>query len=254
MPEQFDRIAMQRYLSITANVEGEDLGRAARQIAQVIAQAGQPPRGLQTQIRGQIAPMRQMFTSLAIGLGVAVVVILIMLTAYFQSARLALAAVSAVPGVLSGVAVMLFLSGTTLNIQSFMGSIMCIGVSVANSVMLVTFMTMEWHEGQPVLEAARLGAERRLRPILMTACAMTIGMVPMALALEEGSEMQAPLGRAVIGGLIVSTFVTLLIVPAIFALLLGRRPAVSPSMYPDDPSSPYYDPSVSQLPTSKAVP
>jgi multidrug efflux pump subunit AcrB len=242
MPGEYDRSTMQRYLSITANVEGEDLGRAARQIEQAIADAGQPPKGVRVETRGQVAPMGQMFTSLGIGLGIAVVVILVLLTAYFQSPRLALAAVSAVPGVLCGIVVMLLLTGTTLNIESFMGAIMCIGVSVSNSVMLVTFIANEWQEDKSVPEAARAGAQDRLRPILMTACAMTVGMVPMALALEQGSEMQAPLARAVIGGLVASTFVTLFIVPSVFALLMGRRTATSPSLHPDDPSSSHYDP------------
>jgi multidrug efflux pump subunit AcrB len=144
--------------------------------------------------------------------------------------------------VLCGVAAILLLTGTTLNIESFMGAIMCVGVSVSNSVMLVTFIAMEWHGGKMVPEAARFGAQDRLRPILMTACAMTVGMVPMALALERGSEMQAPLGRAVIGGLVMSTFVTLFIVPSVFALLMGQRTPRSPSLYPDDPSSSHYDP------------
>src|SRR5262245_44628018 len=137
---------------------------------------------------------------------------------------------------------MLLWTGTTLNIESFMGTIMCIGVSVSNSVMMVTFIAMEWHGGKDVPEAARAGAQDRLRPILMTACAMTVGMVPMALALEQGSEMQAPLGRAVIGGLVVSTFATLFVVPSVFALLMGRSPARSPSLHPDDPASSHYDP------------
>ena len=101
---------------------------------------------------------------------------------------------------------------------------------------------MEWRERKVVIESARAGAQDRLRPILMTACAMTVGMVPMALALEHGSEMEAPLGRAVIGGLLVSTFVTLFIVPSVFALLLGRRTPSSPSLYPDDPESSHYAP------------
>jgi multidrug efflux pump subunit AcrB len=242
MPGEYDRSTMQRYLSVTANVEGEDLGRASRQIEQAIADAGQPPKGVRVETRGQVTPMDQMFTSLGIGLGIAVLVILVLLTAYFQSPRLALAAVSAVPGVLCGIVVILLLTGTTLNIESFMGAIMCIGVSVSNSVMLVTFIAMEWQKGKSVPEAARAGAQDRLRPILMTACAMTVGMVPMALALEQGSEMQAPLGRAVIGGLVVSTFVTLFIVPSVFALLMGRRAAASPSLHPDDPASSHYDP------------
>jgi multidrug efflux pump subunit AcrB len=242
MPGEIDRTSSQRYVSITANIEGEDLGRAARRIEQAIAAAGQPPRGVRVALRGQVAPMNEMFRALAIGLALAVVVILVLLTAYFESPRLALASVSSVPGVLCGVVIMLLATGTTLNIESFMGSIMCVGVSVSNSVMLVTFIAMEWHERKVVPEAARAGAQDRLRPILMTACAMTVGMVPMALALEHGSEMEAPLGRAVIGGLVASTFVTLFIVPSVFALLMGRMTPASPSLHPDDPESSYYAP------------
>jgi multidrug efflux pump subunit AcrB len=108
--------------------------------------------------------------------------------------------------------------------------------------MMVTFIAMEWRERKVASESASAGAQDRLRPILMTACAMTVGMVPMALALERGSEMQAPLGRAVIGGLVVSTFVTLFIVPSVFALLMGRSKPRSLSLYPDDPDSSHYDP------------
>jgi len=109
-------------------------------------------------------------------------------------------------------------------------------------VMMVTFMDEHWKGGKSSPEAAILGATERLRPILMTACAMTVGMVPMALALERGSQMEAPLGRAVIGGLVMSTFATLLVVPAIFALIIGRKVAHSPSVYPGDPESLHYDP------------
>jgi Cu/Ag efflux pump CusA len=166
------------------------------------------------------------------------------LTAYFQSLRLALISISAVPGVLAGIAIILYVTNTSLNIESFMGSIMSLGVSVSNSVMLVAFTNDHWKAGKPSAEAAALGASERMRPILMTACAMTVGMVPMALALERGSQMQAPLGRAVIGGLVMSTFATLLIVPAIFAVVIGRREAGSPSIHPDDPDSAQYDPPV----------
>ena len=242
MPGQYDRNTMQRYLSLTANVEGEDLGRAATQISEAIEAAGQPPRGARVEIRGQITPMQEMFNSMAVGLAIAVVTIMVMLTAYFESPRLALAAVSAVPGVLCGVVLILFVTRTTLNIESFMGSIMCIGVSLSNSVMMVAFIAKDWRHGKSTFEAAWSGAQERLRPIVMTACAMTVGMVPMALALEHGSEMQAPLGRAVIGGLVVSTFATLLIVPSVFALLMGNRVAVSPSVHPDDPHSVHYHP------------
>jgi multidrug efflux pump subunit AcrB len=241
-PGEYDRSMSQRYLTLTANVEGEDMGRASRQVAGAIKAAGEPPRGVRVIPLGQLPPMIQMFEALGIGLGVAVFVILILLTAYFQSPRMALISIGAVPGVLAGIATILFVTNTSLNIESFMGSIMCLGVSVSNSVMLVTFMNTHWKEGASSSEAAIIGASDRLRPILMTACAMTVGMVPMALALEQGSQMQAPLGRAVIGGLIMSTFSTLLIVPSIFALLIGRSASHSPSVYPNDPDSTHFDP------------
>ena len=242
MMEQIDRISSQRYVSITANVEGEDMGRASRQVSQALAAAGTPPRGVRVVTRGQLPQMIEMFTGLGIGLAIAVVVILILLTAYFESPRLALISVSAVPGVLSGVIAMLLLTRTTLNLESFMGAIMCIGVSVSNSVMLVTFTNEHWRGGMKAVEAAVHGATERLRPIIMTACAMTVGMVPMSLALEQGSQMQAPLGRAVIGGLICSTLSTLLVAPAIFALMMSRISPHSVSVHPDDPESPHYDP------------
>jgi multidrug efflux pump subunit AcrB len=188
--------------------------------------------------------MNEMFESLSIGLAVAVFVIFVLLTAYFQSPRLALISIGAVPGVLAGIATILYFTNTSLNIESFMGSIMCLGVSVSNSVLLVTFMDEHWKGGASSTEAAIVGAGERLRPILMTACAMTVGMVPMALALERGSQMQAPLGRAVIGGLVMSTFATLLFVPSIFAIVIGKQVARSPSIYPNDPESTHYDPNV----------
>jgi multidrug efflux pump subunit AcrB len=243
-PGEYDRSMSQRYLTITANVEGEDMGRAANQVDQAIAAAGEPPRGVQVFPLGQIPSMYAMFQSLYIGLAVAVCVIFVLLTAYFQSPRLALISIGAVPGVLAGIATILYSTNTTLNIESFMGSIMCLGVSVSNSVMLVTFIDEHWKQGALSTEAAEIGASERLRPILMTACAMTVGMVPMALALERGSQMQAPLGRAVIGGLVMSTFATLLVVPSVFALVIGKRAARSPSLYPDDPESAHYDPDV----------
>ena len=188
--------------------------------------------------------MIEMFKSLGIGLAVAVFVIFVLLTAYFQSPRMALISIGAVPGVLAGIAIILYFTNTSLNIESFMGSIMCLGVSVSNSVLLVTFMDEHWKGGASSTEAAIVGAGDRLRPILMTACAMTVGMVPMALALERGSQMQAPLGLAVIGGLVMSTFATLLVLPSVFALVIGRKVAHSPSIYPDDPESKHYDPKV----------
>jgi multidrug efflux pump subunit AcrB len=221
-PGEIDRDMSQRYLTLVANVEGEDMGRASRQVGEAIKAAGEPPRGVRVEPMGQLPQMIEMFESLGVGLGVAVFVIFILLTAYFQSPRLALISIGAVPGVLAGITAMLFVTKTSLNIESFMGSIMCLGVSVSNSVMLVTFMDEHWKGGSKSHEAAVIGAADRLRPILMTACAMTVGMVPMALALERGSQMQAPLGRAVIGGLVMSTFATLLVIPSIFSLVIGK--------------------------------
>ena len=241
IPGQIDRTSSQRYISISANLEGADLGTASRLVEQAVADAGQPPKGVRLMTRGQTGTMNDMFRSLGIGLGIAVAVILVLLTAYFQAPRLALTSIAAVPGVISGVVLALVLTHTTLNIESFMGSIMCIGVSVSNSVMMVTFMNDRWLEGMAVREAAVKGAAGRLRPIIMTACAMTIGMLPMALALEEGSQMQAPLGRAVIGGLVFSTFSTLLVLPAVFSLMLGNRKPVSVSIDPDDPDGLTFD-------------
>ena len=243
-PGEIDRDMSQRYVTLVANVEGEDMGRASRQVAEAIASAGSPPRGVRVEPMGQLPPMNEMFESLWTGLAVAVFVIFVLLTAYFQSPRLALISIGAVPGVISGIATILYVTGTSLNIESFMGSIMCLGVSVSNSVMLVTFMDEHWKGGSSSTEAAVMGAGDRLRPILMTACAMTVGMVPMALALERGSQMQAPLGRAVIGGLVMSTFATLLVVPSIFAPVIGRKVHRSPSIYPDDRESAQYDPQV----------
>ena len=164
MPGEYDRIAMQRYLSITANVEGEDLGRAAHQVRQALHDAGEPPMGVFVQTRGQIAPMNEMFRSLYIGLAIAVAVILILLTAYFESPSLALVSLGAVPGVLSGVLIILLATGTTLNIESFMGAIMSVGVSVSNSVMLVSFTARDWREGLSAADAAVRGGQERLRP------------------------------------------------------------------------------------------
>lgn len=241
MPGEIDRLSSQRFISVTANIEGVDLGRASRAVAKAITAAGQPPAGVRVLVRGQLAPMIEMFEALGVGLAIAVFVILVLLTAYFESPRLALISISAVPGVLTGVVVMLYVTRTTLNIESFMGTIMCIGVSVSNSVMLVTFINEHWRGGMPAVQSALRGATERLRPILMTACAMTVGMIPMALALESGSQMQAPLGRAVIGGLVMSTFATLLIVPSVFALVMGLSKPRSPSVHPDDPESFHYD-------------
>jgi multidrug efflux pump subunit AcrB len=243
MPGEVDRYNMRRYLSLTANVEGEDLGRAIDRLDVAMARAGKPPKGIEVELRGQVKPMKQMFRSLEIGLGVAVVVILIMLTGYFQAPRLAFAAVASVPAVLAGVVLGLWVTNTTLNIESFMGAIMAVGVAVSNSILLVSFADRHrLEEGMSAAQAAITAAKGRLRPIIMTGCAMISGMIPMSLGLEEGSEQNAPLGRAVIGGMTLATFATLLVLPAVFTLVLGGASSKSPSLDPDDPQSSHYDP------------
>jgi multidrug efflux pump subunit AcrB len=173
----------------------------------------------------------------------AVVVITLLLTAYFQSLRLAVVAVSAVPAVLAGVLLSLWLTGTTLNLQSFMGAIMAVGVAVANAILLVTFAERARETGADAFAAAIEGGTGRLRPILMTSMAMLAGMMPMALGLGEGGEQTAPLGRAVIGGLVASTFATLLILPAVFGIIQRRTSRASPSLDPYDSASRFYAPS-----------
>jgi multidrug efflux pump subunit AcrB len=229
-------------VSMTANIEGEDLGRVADEIARAVAASGAPPTGVQVDVRGQVTPMREMFRGLAYGLVIAVAVIFLLLTAYFQSLRLAVVAVAAVPAVLAGIAAALLLTGTTLNIQSFMGSIMAVGVAVANAILLVTFAQRARQEGKPAAEAGVDGARGRVRAILMTSCAMIAGMIPMALGIGEGGEQTAPLGRAVIGGLVAATAATLLILPAVFALVMGRSSTASASLDPYDPASRYHVP------------
>jgi multidrug efflux pump subunit AcrB len=247
---EYDRYNMRRLVSMTANIEGEDLGRVAAHITRALQAAGEPPRGVMVDVRGQIVPMRQMFGGLAggkmfegltLGLGLAVVVIFLLLTAYFQSVRLAIISISAVPAVIAGVIVALLATGTTLNLQSFMGSIMAVGVAVANAILLVSFAERSRLTGISSAAAAVEGAQGRLRPILMTACAMIAGMVPMALGLGEGGEQTAPLGRAVIGGLAAATVATLVVLPSVFAIVQGRSSTQSVSLDPDDESSPYFD-------------
>ena len=164
-----------------------------------------------------------------------------MLAANFQSFRLALAVVLTIPAVIAGVVVALSVTGTTLNIQSFMGAIMAIGVAVANAILLVTFAERSRLAGAAALDAAQEGAAQRLRPILMTSCAMIAGMIPMALAFGEGGEQTAPLARAVIGGLAAATLTTLTVLPFVFALVQGQAGTASASLDPTDPQSPYYD-------------
>jgi multidrug efflux pump subunit AcrB len=242
MPGEYDRYNMKRLVSIMANIEGEDLGSVSRKVSQAVKNAGEPPRGVSVDIRGQIEPMHDMFRGLFIGLTLAVVAVFLLLTAYFQSMRLALIVMAVSPAVIVGVALMLFVTGTTLNIQSFMGAIMAIGVATANAILLVTFADKARKQGDDAFKAALDGARHRLRPILMTSFAMIAGMLPMALALGEGGQQVAPLGRAVIGGLLAATCTTLLILPAFYAIVMANSSRASVSLDPDDPESKHFDP------------
>jgi multidrug efflux pump subunit AcrB len=239
MPGEYDRYNMRRVVSMTANLNGIDLGHAAQQVQAAIRRAGEPPRGVTVDIRGQTVPLAQMFQGLGFGLAMAVLVIFLLLTAYFQSPRLAWIAVSAVPAVLAGVVFVLWSTNTTLNIQSFMGAIMAVGVAVANAILLLTFAEQARMQGSDPQAAAISAGTSRLRPIMMTSCAMLAGMVPMALGTGEGGEQTAPLGRAVIGGLAAATVATLFILPAVFAVVQRRATRRSVSLDPYDPSGRY---------------
>ena len=234
---EYDRVNGQRMVTLTANVAGEDLGRALARVNTAIRRAGEPPRGATVTIRGQLAAMAETFTNITAGLVVAVVVIFLLLAANFQSLRLAFVVVSTVPAVLAGVVVVLWLTGTTLNVQSFMGAIMAIGVAVANAILLVTFAEQSRRRGESPLQTAIDAARTRMRPVMMTSAAMIAGMIPMALALGEGAEATAPLGRAVIGGLAAATLATLIVLPSVYSLIQQSASPTSPSLDPDDPES-----------------
>src|SRR5271166_3571308 len=241
MPGLIERYNGQHIVSLTANIHGITLGQASQKLNQALSNAGAAPRGAKVVMKGQIPPLEETLSALRIGLLLAVAAIFLLLSANFQSMRLALAVVLTVPAVLCGVLLMLLATHPTLNIQSFMGAIMAIGIAVANSILLLTFAERARHENMPVMDAAREGAASRLRAILMTAAAMIFGMVPMAIGFGEGGSQSAPLGRAVIGGLLVSTFATLTILPSIYAILQGRASLTSPSLNPTDPASRYND-------------
>ena len=207
---------------------------------QAAREAGNPPSGTSVVVRGQVVPLQEMMDGLRTGLLLAVVVILLLLAANFQSVKLSFIVVSTAPAVVAGVVLALWLTGTTLNIQSFMGAIMAIGVAVANAILLVTFAERHRLGGAAATDAAVEGAASRLRPILMTSLAMMAGMMPMALGLGEGGQQIAPLGRAVVGGLAAATLATLLVLPSVFAMVRGRASRHSISLDPDDPLSGHF--------------
>ena len=232
---EYDRRNGFRMLTLSANIAGQDLGSVSKSIDSAIRRAGAPPRGASVQVRGQIAPMRDTLTNLTIGLGLAVLVIFLLLAANFESLRLAFVVLTTAPATICGVILMLLVTRTTLNIESYMGAIMAVGVGTANAILLVTFADQHRRSGASSLDSGIAGAKERMRPILMTSAAMIAGMIPMALA----RQVTAPLGRAVIGGLLAATLVNLLVLPLVFSIVQQRAEIVSPSLDPDDPASRY---------------
>ncbi|HEV2276992.1 MAG TPA: efflux RND transporter permease subunit [Acidobacteriaceae bacterium] len=239
MPELIERFSGQRVVSVTANLHGITLGDAQTRIQKLLKNLPAPPKGSTVTVRGEMPALQETVSGLRVGLLLAIVTIFLLLMANFQSVRLPLAVLSTIPGVLTGVVLMLLVTRTTLNIQSFMGAIMAVGISVANSILLVSFAEHARRD-EGTDRAAHSGALGRLRAILMTASAMIAGMIPMAIGFGEGGPEAAPLGRAVIGGLIFSTFTTLLILPALYALLQKNASTSSNSLNPLDPESRYH--------------
>ena len=239
-PGQYDRSGPNRLVTITANIHNKDLGAASEAVKQAIADAGDPPRGMIVELKGLAQLLTDTLSSLQGGLLVAIVIIFLLLTANFQSFKLSLVVLSSVPAVIAGSLLMLLLCGSTLNLQSYMGIIMSVGVSVSNAILLITNaenLRMEYHDSR---KAALMAAGSRIRPIMMTSIAMIAGMVPMASGMGEGGDQIAPLGQAVIGGLIVSSIASLLILPGIFNLAQSKASVESVSLDPEDEASKYY--------------
>ncbi|HEY1547623.1 MAG TPA: efflux RND transporter permease subunit, partial [Kofleriaceae bacterium] len=217
---------VQRVLEVRLSVDDRDLGSVADSIDDVVKSLGKLPAATQIHVRGQSDSMRTSFHKLEIGVVLAAMLVYLLLVVLFQSFTDPLVIIVAVPGALCGVMLMLAITGTTLNVESLMGAIMSIGVATSNSILLVSFANevREADDSIDALEAAKQAGRTRLRPVLMTAGAMILGMLPMAFGFGEGGEQNAPLARAVIGGLTVATFVTLFFVPTAYTLLRGPSP------------------------------
>jgi multidrug efflux pump subunit AcrB len=227
-------------LSVTANLYNKDLGSAAADVQKAIASLGPLPRGLTAEPIGMTQTLTETLDSLQSGLVVAIIVIFLMLAANFQSFKVSAVVLATVPAVILGSLLLLLATGSTLNLQSYMGIIMSVGVSISNAVLLITNAEqLRLHNGN-ALQSAKEAAALRLRPIMMTAMAMVVGMIPMASGIGEAGDQTSPLGRAVIGGLIASTFAALFILPLVFAW--GRQTATtaSLSLEPDDTASTEY--------------
>ncbi len=235
-----DNLGAMPYVSVTANLFDTDLGTASADVRKMIAGLGELPRGLFIEPIGLTKVLTETLDSLQSGLFVAIIVIFLMLSANFQSFKVPLVILSSVPAVVLGSLTLLLLTGSTLNLQSYMGIIMSVGVSIANAVLLISNAEQLRKRNGDALRSAREAAALRLRPIIMTSLAMVAGMLPMAIGHGEGGDQVSPLGRAVIGGLIASTFAVLIILPLVFAWVQGRTSIQSVSLDPEDKDSIHY--------------
>jgi multidrug efflux pump subunit AcrB len=235
-----DNLGAMPVISVTANLNNKDLGTATTDVNAAIKSLGELPRGVSMDLIGLGQVLTETLDSLQSGLLVAIVVIFLMLAANFQSFKVSLVILATVPAVLLGSLIMLLITGSTLNLQSYMGIIMSVGVSIANAVLLITNAEqLRKHNGN-AWQSAREAAALRMRPILMTSVAMVVGMIPMAAGLGEAGDQVSPLARAVIGGLIASTFSTLLILPSVFAWVQAKTSIASVSLDPEDKESKFY--------------
>jgi multidrug efflux pump subunit AcrB len=225
-PVTIDRKYLQRIVDVTANVApGKDLGKASSAVQSVLDEL-KPPEGFLAQLGGQTAAQREAFAGLGFAAVMAIALVYMILASQFRSLVDPLVIMFSVPLGVTGVLVALFITRTTLSVNSAMGVIMMVGIVVSNGVLLVDFANVLRARGTPMLEATIQAGKTRLRPILMTTIATIVGLIPMALGIGEGSETNLPLARAVIGGLTVSTFFTLFLIPALYTLLdrFARRP------------------------------
>ena len=224
-PEIVNHYNVQPVYDVYANVAGRDLGAVGSAVEKLVAEAGKKlPRGTTIDVRGQITTMESSFYRLGLGMIFAVVLVYLIMAVNFQSWLDPFIILMALPGALAGIVWILFLTQTTFSVPSLMGSIMCIGVATANSILMVVFANDQREEGMDARSAALAAGHTRIRPVIMTASAMIIGMLPMALGMGEGGEQNAPLGRAVIGGLVLATITTLFVVPLVYSLLRTKPP------------------------------
>lgn len=237
---QTDNLGAMPYLSVTANIDHVALSTASAEINKIIDDLGELPRGLEVEAIGLSKVLNETMDSLKVGLLVAIVVIFLMLAANFQSFKVSFIVLTTVPAVVLGSLLLLLATGATLNLQSYMGIIMSVGVSIANAVLLITNAEQLRKISGNALQAAKEAAATRIRPIIMTSIAMIAGMLPMAIGHGESGEQVSPLGRAVIGGLIFSTFTVLVILPVIFAWLQNKTSTQSVSLDPEDKASKFY--------------